>query len=59
VKRVNNSVLVLKHFNDESTANLKAHAKAHGLRVTDDNTSQFKTLPTVGGAGHLAMKRYE
>ena len=33
IKRVNNSVLIMKHFTDEATTNLKKEASKRGLNV--------------------------
>ena len=57
LKSVNNSVLVLKFFNDDSSANLKREAANRGIAVSDDpQQSQLIFMPGAGAAEHIQKK---
>jgi predicted O-linked N-acetylglucosamine transferase (SPINDLY family) len=57
VKKSPNSTMVLKHFNDEATANLKIEAKRRGMLVSDNiDESQLLFQHGIGGSEHITVK---
>jgi len=57
LKRTPNSTMVLKHFNDEATKNLKVEAKKRGVLVSDNiDETQIIFQYGIGGGEHIAVK---